>query len=95
MIIILIIIITIIKIIITTIIIYDSTYHFSTVKQAIDADSLYFWKIETNVKPCKPKAGDRVRIIKCKNIFSKDYTDNMSKELFVIDSVLKSNPWMY
>ena len=42
MIIILIIIITIIKIIITTIIIYDSTYHFSTVKQAIDADSLYF-----------------------------------------------------
>ena len=33
-------IITIIKIII----IYDSTYHFSTVKQAIDADSLYFWR---------------------------------------------------
>ena len=52
-------------------------------------------EIETNVKPCKPKAGDRVRIIKCKNIFSKDYTDNISKELFAIDSVLKSNPWMY
>ena len=52
-------------------------------------------EIETNVKPCQPKAGDRVRIIKYKNIFSKDYTDNVPKELFVIDSVLKSNPWMY
>ena len=29
------------------------------------------------------------------NIFSKGYTKNGSKELFVIDSVLETNPWTY
>ena len=27
--------------------------------------------------------------------FSKGYTKNWSKEIFIIDSVLKTNPWTY
>ena len=38
---------------------------------------------------------DRVRITKYKNNFSKGYTENWSRELFIIDSVLKTNPWTY
>ena len=46
-------------------------------------------------KTHKFKVGDRVRITKYKNIFSKGYTENWTKEIFVIDSELKTNPWTY
>ena len=36
-----------------------------------------------------------VRITKYKNIFSKCYTENCLKEIFVSDSVLITNPWTY
>ena len=51
--------------------------------------------IEMNCKAPKFKVGDRVRITKHENHFSKRYTENGSRELFVIDSVLKTNPWTY
>ena len=38
---------------------------------------------------------NRVRIAKYKNIFSKGYTKNWSREMFIIDSVFKTNPWTY
>ena len=38
---------------------------------------------------------DRVRITKYKNIFSKGYTENWSREVFIVDSVLKTNTWSY
>ena len=38
---------------------------------------------------------DRDRITKYKNNFSKGYTENWSREIFIIDSVLKTNPWTY
>ena len=47
-------------------------------------------KIETN-----PKVNDRVRITKYKNILSKDYIENWQGEIFIIASVLKTNPWTY
>ena len=50
-------------------------------------------KIETNYKAPKLKVNDRVSITKYKNIFSKG--ENWSREIFVIDSVLKTNPWTY
>ena len=34
-------------------------------------------------------------ITKYKNIFSKCYTEKWLKEIFVIDSVLKNDPWRY
>ena len=49
-------------------------------------------KIETTPKF---KVNDRVRINKSKNIFSKDYTEYWSREIFIIGSVLKANPWTY
>ena len=42
-----------------------------------------------------PSLNGRVRITTYKNIFSKDYTENWSREIFIIDSVLKTNPSNY
>ena len=52
-------------------------------------------KFETNSKLLKFKVGDRVRITMYKNIFSKRYSKNCLKEIFVIDSVLKTYPQIY
>ena len=52
-------------------------------------------KIETNLKALEFKVNDRVRITKEKNIFRKSCTENWSRETFIIDSVLKTNPWTY
>ena len=52
-------------------------------------------KIESKSKAPKFKKNDRERITKYKNIISKGYTENWSREIFLIDSVLKSNPWIY
>ena len=52
-------------------------------------------KIETNSKAPKFKVNDKVRITKYRNVFSKDYAKNWSREIFVIDSVLKTNLWTY
>ena len=49
-------------------------------------------QIESNHQDPKFKVDDRVRITKCKNIFSKVYTENLSREIFVTDSLLKTNP---
>ena len=66
------------------------------VKNPINADYPNLAEeIESKYKAPKFKVGDRVMIIKYKNIFSKLYTKNLLKEIFVIDSVLKTNPWMY
>ena len=34
-------------------------------------------------------------LLNTKNIFSKGYTENWSREIFVIDYVLKTNHWIY
>ena len=52
-------------------------------------------KIETNPKGLEFKVSDRVRIKKYKNIFKNLYTENLFRERFIIDSVLKTNPWTY
>ena len=52
-------------------------------------------KIETNPKVSKFKVGDRIRITNYKNIFSKGYTDNQPRQMFIFDSVLKKNHWTY
>ena len=54
---------------------YNNTYHHSIGKTHINADySALSKEIETN--PKARKFGDRVRIAKCKNIFSKGYIKN-------------------
>ena len=66
---------------------YSNTYHHSINKKSINADySAFTEKIERNHKVPKFKVNDRVRITKYKNIFSKSYTENWSREIFIIDS---------
>ena len=74
---------------------YKNTYHHSINKKPINVDySAWTEKIETNPK-AKFKVNDRVRIIKYNNFVSKDCTENWSREIFIIDSTLKTNPWTY
>ena len=50
-------------------------------------------KTETNPKAPKLKVSESVKITKYKNNFSKGYTEKCSGEIFIIDSVLKTNLW--
>ena len=73
---------------------YDNTYYRSVGKKPIDADYLDLTEeIESIYEAPKFRIGDRVRISIYKNNFSKGYTKNWSREMFVIDSVLKNNFW--
>lgn len=54
-----------------------------------------FEKIETVSKSPKFKVDDRVQITRYENILSNVYTKKCSREIFVIYSVLKTNPWTY
>ena len=75
---------------------YNNNYHHSICKKSINPDcSALTKKIETNIKAFKSKIDDRLRIPKYNNIFSKDYTKNWSREIFITNSVLKTNPWTY
>ena len=66
------------------------------VKNLINADySALTEKIETNPKAPKFKVNDIVRITRNENILRKGYAENWLRELFIIDSVLKANPWTY
>ena len=74
---------------------YNNTFHHSISKKPINADYSALTEIKTNFKAYKFKVNDRVRITKYKNIFSKGYTENWSIEIFIINSLLKTNPWTY
>ena len=75
---------------------YNNTYHHSINKKPFNDDySALTEKIETNLKAPKFKVNGRVRITKYKNVFSKGYTENWSIEIFITDSVLKTDPWTY
>ena len=65
---------------------YNNTYHTTIKMKPIDVkDNTYInTDKETNDKDPKFKVGDRVRISKYKNIFTKGYTPNWSEEVFVI-----------
>ena len=66
------------------------------ITKSINADYSALTEInETNSKAPELKVNDRVRITKYKNIFSRHYNGNWSKEIFIIDSALKTNPWTY
>ena len=50
---------------------------------------------EYNEKDSRFKVGDTVRISKFKNIFSKGYTPNWSKEIFIVDKINDTVPYTY
>ena len=78
---------------------YNNTYHHSINKKPINTDcSVFTEKIVKNFKTLKFKVHDQnwwVIIIKYKNVFRKGYTENCWREIFIIDSVWKTNPWTY
>ena len=75
---------------------YNNTYHHSIGKKPVNANySALTEKIETDPKTPKFKVNARVRITKYENTFSKGYTETWSREIFIIDNVLKTNPWTY
>ena len=69
--------------------------HPSINKKPINADySTLTEKIEKNPKAPKFEANYKVRI-RYKNISSKGSTGNWSREIFIFDSILKTNPLTY
>ena len=75
---------------------YNNTYHHYINKKLNNADySTLTEKTEANSKCPQFKIDDRVRITKYKNIFNKGDTENWSREVFIIDSVLETKPWTY
>ena len=64
---------------------YNNIYHHFIDKEPINADYYSLTeKIESNLKVPKFKVNKRVRITKSKNIFSKDYTENWSRETIIV-----------
>ena len=58
----------------------NNTYHRSTSKKPINTDYYALSEeIDTNLKTSKFKVTSRIRTIKCKNAFSKGYTEHWSK----------------
>ena len=76
---------------------YNTAKHRTTKMKPIDVkDNKYidFGK-DANDNDPKFKVGDRVRISKYKNLFSKGYTPNSSEEVFVIKKIKNTVPWTY
>ena len=76
---------------------YNNTYLTTIKMKPVDLkDNIYIdFKKEVNDKGPKFKVGDHVRISKYKNIFAKGYTPNWSEEIFVIEKVKNTVPWVY
>ena len=69
---------------------YNNAYHDSINKNLIMVIILlWLKKMKQIIKLLQFKVNDRVRITTYNNIFSKGYTENWSRELFIINSVLK------
>ena len=69
---------------------YNNAYHDSINKNLIMVIILlWLKKMKQIIKLLQFKVNDRVRITTYDNIFSKGYTENWSRELFIINSVLK------
>ena len=68
---------------------YNNTYHRTINMKPVDVkDNTYIdFEKEVNAKDRKLKAGDHVRISKYKNIFTKGYMPNWSKEVFIISTI--------
>ena len=75
---------------------YNNSYH-STIRMKpneVTAGSVIYEKRKNRAK-AKFKVGDRVRISKYKNIFTKGYMPNWTEEVFMINQVKNTNPWTY
>ena len=58
----------------------------------MDARGVFY---TTNIKPAKFKVGDKVRIIKKKKRFEKEYKPSWTDEIFIINKLNPTNPITY
>ena len=76
---------------------YNTTVHRTIKMKPIDVISNFYAKYneDSNEKDPKFRVGDRVRISKYKNIFTKGYTPNWSEENFAVSKIKDRVPWTY
>ena len=75
---------------------YNNTYH-STIKMTPSEGTKNKIIYVNEISKDKPrlKVGDRVRIYKYKKHFEKGYETNWTREIFVIDKIINTNPITY
>ena len=76
---------------------YNNTKHSTIKMKPIDVGDTNkrVYIDEHNEKDTKFKVGDRVRISRYKNIFAKGYAPNSSSEIFIVDKINDTVPYMY
>ena len=76
---------------------YNNTKHSTIEMKPIDVgdNNKRVYIDENNEKDSRFKVGDGVRISKCKDIFAKGYTPNWSKEIYIVDKINDTGPYMY
>ena len=76
---------------------YSSTVHRTIEIKPIDVTSGSYVECneDSSKKNPKFKVGDHVRILKYKNIFAKGYAPNWSEEIFIVNKVKNTVPWIY
>ena len=76
---------------------YNNEHHRTIKVKPTDVKDNTYINIDKEVNDKDPKfiLGDHVRISKYKNIFSKGYTPNWSKEIFMIKEIKNTVPWTY
>ena len=72
---------------------HKNNYHHSINRKPVNAGYSVLTKKLTPIQ--KFKVNDRVRNTYYKNSFSKCHTENWSKDIFINNSVLKNNSWIY
>ena len=76
---------------------YNNTFHRIIGMKPIDVKygSYAEYSVDSNGKDPKFKVRDHVRILKYKNIFTKECNPNWSEEAFVIRKIKNTVPWTY
>ena len=75
---------------------YNNTKHSSIKMKPKDVgNNKRVYIDEHNEKRSRFKVGDRVRISAFKNIFAKGYTPNWSKEIFIVNKINDTVPYMH
>ena len=80
---------------------YNNSFHRSIKMKPVDVKMEHVQKLRLplsyygTVKPAKFKVGDRVRIIKKKKPFEKEYKASWTDEIFIINKLNSTNPITY
>ena len=75
---------------------YNNNKHNTIKMKRIDVkNNKRVYTDEHNEKYSRFKVGDRVRVSKFKNIFTKGYTPNWSTEIFIVNKINDTVPYTY